>query len=140
VSGVEVHLTAIDPNGNFQDIGTAVSDVAGNFAVSWTPPVEGTYHVTAEFAGSAAYGSSFATTYFEVALPTVVLPNVEPTVQPTQTAAPTPAQPTPTPVAPSPTVAPPPQSAEPTTTYLAIGAAAIIIVAAAAALVLRKRK
>ena len=66
VEGVTVHLTAIDPNGNFQDIGYATADAVGNFAKSWIPPVPGEYHVTAEFEGSAAYGGSLDTTYFTV--------------------------------------------------------------------------
>jgi hypothetical protein len=64
--GVTVHLTAIDPNGNYQDIGYATSDTAGKFATSWQPPVPGEYFVTAEFEGSASYGSSFDTTFFTV--------------------------------------------------------------------------
>ena len=64
--GVEVKLYAIDPNGNYQDIGYATTDTAGNFGKSWTPPVPGEYFVTAEFEGSASYGSSFDTTYFTV--------------------------------------------------------------------------
>jgi hypothetical protein len=64
--GVTVKLTAIDPNGNFQDIGEAVSDIDGNFGISWIPPVEGEYNVMAEFEGSESYGSSYATTYFVV--------------------------------------------------------------------------
>ena len=46
-TGVKVHLTATDPNGNFQDIGNAVSDELGNYAISWTPPVPGLYKVKA---------------------------------------------------------------------------------------------
>jgi outer membrane protein assembly factor BamB len=51
-TGVQVHLTAIDPNGNFQNIGTATSNMAGNYVTSWTPPVPGIYTITATFAGS----------------------------------------------------------------------------------------
>jgi outer membrane protein assembly factor BamB len=65
-TGVKVHVTAIDPNGNFQDIGTATSDALGNFAISWTPPVPGQYTVKAAFEGSAAYYSSEAGTSFAV--------------------------------------------------------------------------
>ncbi len=139
--GVPVHLTAIDPNNNFQDIGVATSDINGNYGLAWTPPVPGTYKVTATFAGSNAYSGSSATTYFVVGSPSAV-PVVTPT--PTATQPPvTPASPTPivTPVSPSPTVAPtPPASGVPTETYIAVAAAVIIIVAVAAALVLRKRK
>ena len=64
--GVKVKLTAIDPNGNYQDIGYVTSDMAGNFATSWQTPVPGEYSVTAEFEGSASYASSFDTTFFIV--------------------------------------------------------------------------
>ena len=64
--GVPVKLTAIDPNGNLQDIGTTTSDSDGNFGISWTPPVEGKYQITAVFAGSNSYGDSRATTYMQV--------------------------------------------------------------------------
>ena len=63
-TGVPVHLTAIDPNGNFQDIGTATSDITGNYAISWTPPVPGIYTVTATFEGSNSYYSSSAETSY----------------------------------------------------------------------------
>jgi hypothetical protein len=66
VKGVIVKLTAIDPNGNFQDIGETVTDLNGNFGITWTPPVPGEYHVTATFEGSNSYWSSDATTYFAV--------------------------------------------------------------------------
>jgi hypothetical protein len=62
--GVTVKLTAIDPNGNVQDLGEVTSDLNGNFRKSWVPPVAGEYCVTAEFEGSKSYGSSSATTYF----------------------------------------------------------------------------
>jgi hypothetical protein len=65
--GVKVHLTAIDPNGNYQDIGEAVTDIDGNFGTMWQPPVPGEYHITATFEGSGSYWSSHATTYFGVA-------------------------------------------------------------------------
>jgi len=66
ITGVSVHLTAIDPNGNFQDIGYATTDGSGNFGLAWTPPVPGVYQVTASFEGSNSYWPSSATTYFVV--------------------------------------------------------------------------
>ena len=45
VTGVPVHLTAVDSNGNEHDIGTAISDALGNFAISWKPPTTGLYTV-----------------------------------------------------------------------------------------------
>ncbi len=136
--GVPVHLTAIDPNGNFQDIGIATSDTSGNYGISWTPPVPGTYKVTATFEGSKSYGSSFSTAYITVsaaASPIVVTPSPTVTAAPPATSAPV--QTTAPP--PSPVITPP-TSGEATTTYIAIGAAVVIIVVAAATLVLRKRK
>jgi hypothetical protein len=144
--GVNVTITAIDPNGNSQNIGTAQSDIGGNYAVAWTPPVEGIYHITATFAGTASYGNSYATTSMligpatpqaapkQTATPTqppvsTAPPTLTPTTAPTQTVAPTP----------SPVVVPP-TSAAPTATYIAIGAIVIIIIAVAAALILRRRK
>jgi hypothetical protein len=138
--GVPVHLTAIDPNSNFQDIGTTTSDIDGNFGIAWVPLVEGKYQVTATFEGSAAYGDSMATTYFVVD-PTVAASAVNPVVNPTspaETSSPTtPAQST----SPLVTEAPqPPTSGTPTETYIAVGVAVVVIVAIAAALVLRRRK
>jgi outer membrane protein assembly factor BamB len=142
-TGVKVHLTAIDPNGNFQDIGTPVSDEMGLYSIMWTPPVPGKYVVTATFDGSKSYYPSSARTAFGV-LETAAAPAVIPT--PTQappTATPV-VPPTSTPVqsvSPSPTQAvTPPTSAEPTTTYIAIGISVVIIVVVAAALLLRRRK
>ena len=51
-TGVQVTLTAIDPNGNFQTIGTTTSDIGSSYGIEWNPPVEGKYHVTATFAGT----------------------------------------------------------------------------------------
>ena len=65
--GVTVKLSAIDSNGNLQDIGTTTSDTNGNFGKSWTPQVPGDYYVMAEFEGSKSYGDSSATTYLSVA-------------------------------------------------------------------------
>jgi outer membrane protein assembly factor BamB len=142
--GVPVKLTAMDPNGNFQDIGTAVSDVNGKFAMSWVPPVPGTYHITANFEGSNAYSSSSDTTYVVVApaaSPSIVTPQPSGEIVPTPTPTlPIPTDVTPTSIAPTPTVAPPPTSEGSMTTYVAIGLSIVIIVAAAAALVLRRRK
>ena len=142
--GVPVHITAIDPNGNFQDMGIAISDALGNFALAWNPPVPGLYLVTAKFEGSGAYYGSEAGTAFVVS--TAVSAKPAATEIPGQTSSPLPSgsiQPTATPVqsvSPSLTQAPLPTSEMPTSTYIAIGVTVVVIVAAAAALVLRRRK
>ena len=61
-TGVEVSLDAIDPNNNFIHIGTATSDSTGAFSYLFTPDVPGKYTITATFAGSESYYSSFAET------------------------------------------------------------------------------
>ncbi len=133
--GVTVKLTAIDPNGNYQDIGEATTDLMGNFGISWVPPVEGSYQIKATFAGSESYWQSYNTAYIVVDL----APAAEPTATPVPTIAPT-VEPTATPTA-SPSVAPPPEAAPSTDIYIIAAAAAVIIViAAVAAVVLRKRK
>jgi hypothetical protein len=139
-TGVPIHLTAIDPNGNFQDVGTATSNALGNYAISWVPPVPGLYTVTARFEGTNSYYSSQAGTSFIVspaaASATVVTPSPASTQSIAPTSAPTSAS---TSVVPSPSVAPQPTSGIPTTTYIAIAAVVVIIAVIAVALVLRRR-
>ena len=48
-TGVPVRLTAIDPNGNTQNIGTVTSDMTGLFSAMWTPPVPGKYTIIASW-------------------------------------------------------------------------------------------
>ncbi len=62
-TGVPVSLDAIDPNGNYIHIGNVTSDITGTYGCSFTPQVPGIYHIIATFAGSNAYGGSFAETY-----------------------------------------------------------------------------
>jgi len=144
-TGVQVHLTAIDPNGNTEDLGYVTSDASGLFSYMFQPPVPGKYTIVATFAGSNSYyGSSAETTIGVVAAAAAsAVPVVTPTVPPTSapTTVPTIA-PTPTPTiaaTPSPVVVPP-GSGIPVATYIAITAVIIIIVAVAAALILRRRK
>jgi len=143
VIGVSVHLTAIDPNGNFQDLGTTISNDLGNFAFAYSPPVPGLYTITATFEGSNSYygsqaGTSFIVSKTSAAAPAVVVTPV-PTQAPTAVVVPTQA-PTAT-IAPTPSpVVIPPTSSAPTATYIAIGVAIIAIITVAAALILRRRK
>ena len=146
VMGIPVHLTAIDPNGNFQDLGTAISNDLGNYALTYTPPVPGVYTITATFAGSNSYFGSQAGTSLlvsQAASPASPAAIATPTAAPTSTP-----QTVPTPTTPvqtaspstSPSQAPQPTSAMPTTTYVAIAAAIVIIAVIAAAAVLKRRK
>jgi cytoskeleton protein RodZ len=134
-TGVPVRLTAIDPNGNTQDIGTLTSDTSGNYAIMWTPPVPGLYKITATFDGSNSYYSSFA----ETAIGVSNAPVASPTATPAPTATPTPA---PVPIATvSPSPAPQPEAGPSTDMYIiAAAAVVVIVVVAVAAVFLRKRK
>jgi len=62
VTGVLVYLDAVDPNGNFTNIGTTTSDMSGMFKKMWTPETEGEYTIIATFAGSKSYYASYAET------------------------------------------------------------------------------
>ncbi|HTY75162.1 MAG TPA: hypothetical protein VMD05_06320, partial [Candidatus Nanoarchaeia archaeon] len=143
--GVQVRLTAFDPNNNTEDLGTVTSNAYGLFSLKWTPPVPGLYTITASFAGSNSYGPSTAQCAVAVdaksASPAVATPSPIVTAQltPTPTGTPTPTAVVTLAPTPSPVVIPP-TSATPTMTYAAIGAAIIVIIAVAAALILRRRK
>ena len=78
VTGVPVLLLAIDSDGSVTTIGTATSDVSGCFQMAWTPPAEGVYKITANFAGDESYGSSWAETGLSVgpATPTPSTPEI----------------------------------------------------------------
>jgi len=60
VSGVQVRLEAIDPNNNYQYIGTVTTDSYGFYSHSFDPELEGDYTIMASFEGSGAYYGSFA--------------------------------------------------------------------------------
>lgn len=66
VSGVSVRLEAIDPNGNYQNLGTVMTDSFGFYSHSFTPEIEGNYKIMATFDGSGAYYGSFAETALSV--------------------------------------------------------------------------
>ncbi|MHC3128600.1 MAG: hypothetical protein IBV52_00780, partial [Candidatus Bathyarchaeota archaeon] len=65
-TGVSVKLEAVDPNGKYQDLGTATSDSYGNYGFSFEPETEGQYMIIATFYGSGAYYGSTAITYLTV--------------------------------------------------------------------------
>ena len=65
-AGVPVTLYAIDPNGNYQEIGTEISDMSGMFSAMWTPDIEGKYKIIATFEGSHSYYASYSETIIGV--------------------------------------------------------------------------
>lgn len=141
-TGVSVTLTAIDPNGNTQNIGTVTSDVSGLFKAMWTPPVPGAYTIIASFGGSNSYFPSYAETAIGVSS------SASPLTSPSSPSAPSASPPvTSSPsatvlpsVAPTPT-SPPNNAGSSMTLYIVAAAALVIIVVVAAiAVVLRKRK
>ncbi|XES76016.1 MAG: PQQ-binding-like beta-propeller repeat protein [Candidatus Bathyarchaeia archaeon] len=137
-TGVTVHLTACDPNGNTQEVGTTISNANGMYGIPYDPPVPGMYIITATFEGTESYWGSEATTYLLVTeAPSASIP---PPTQPTTS--PTSAPPTTTPPMPStsPSEAPQPTSTTPTMTYVAVAAAIVAIAVIAAAVVLKRRK
>jgi hypothetical protein len=67
ITGVPVMLTAIKSDGSVIDLGTVTTNgYYGTFSLAWTPPDEGTYTITASFAGDDSYGSSGAATAVSV--------------------------------------------------------------------------
>jgi hypothetical protein len=78
-TGVTVSLTAVDPNGNYVQIGTATTDAQGLYHYTWTPPnVPGDYTITASFAGTNSYYGSAA----ETAMTVTPAPTAAPTAAP----------------------------------------------------------
>ncbi len=61
-TGVSVSIDAIDPNGNYAHIADVTSDISGTFSYLWKPDMVGKYSITATFACSPSYDSSWATT------------------------------------------------------------------------------
>jgi hypothetical protein len=68
-TGVPVSVYTIDPNGNYVSIGDTTTDMYGNFGISYTPAVPGTYQIFATFKGSEAYGPSSSSTFLTVDKP-----------------------------------------------------------------------
>jgi len=64
--GVDVTIDVIDGNGNYRNIGSAVSDINGFYSMSWMPDIPGKYTVIATFEGSDSYWSSYSETAFVV--------------------------------------------------------------------------
>ena len=84
-TGVPVSIDAVDPNGNFIHIGTATSDITGNYHYTWTPPdIPGTYTIIATFSADNSYYGSSAETAAVVVSPAAHA--VAPTPTPTSVA------------------------------------------------------
>lgn len=62
VTGVEVIIEVLDPNGNYYEVARTTSDASGFFKATFEPPVPGEYTVIARFAGSESYFGSSAET------------------------------------------------------------------------------
>jgi outer membrane protein assembly factor BamB len=62
VNGVPVTLLAVGTDNSLVEIGTATSDSSGTFTFKWTPTKADAYKITASFAGSESYFSSWAET------------------------------------------------------------------------------
>jgi outer membrane protein assembly factor BamB len=82
VTGVEVTLSVLDPNGNVYDIGNVTTDAAGMFKLLWEPLVPGEYTVIARFAGTESYWPSYAETAVGVTEAPVATPPPTPTPAP----------------------------------------------------------
>ena len=112
-TGVSVSIDAIDPKGNYVHIGDTSTSIASGYSFMWKPDMVGKYSVTATFAGSPSYGSSWAETAVGV---------VE------------------APAAPEPITIPvPPDYSQQLNIILAAVVVAIILAVVAIALVIRKR-
>lgn len=65
-TGVPVTLSVIDANGNYREIGSAVTNDDGFYSFQWTPDISGKYTVYASFGGSESYWPSHTVTAFSV--------------------------------------------------------------------------
>jgi hypothetical protein len=63
---VPVTIAVLDSNGNFRNIGTAITTASGTYSLLWTPDIPGNYTVTATFQGNNGYYGSYSQTYFDV--------------------------------------------------------------------------
>ncbi|MBT8171325.1 hypothetical protein KJN74_00440, partial [Candidatus Bathyarchaeota archaeon] len=63
IQGVNVKFEAVDPNGNYQSLGTTMTDMDGSFGFAFEPEVPGTYMIIATFEGTKAFYGSHAIAY-----------------------------------------------------------------------------
>jgi hypothetical protein len=65
-TGVNIQLTALDSNNNWQDLGTVTTDSKGKYSLTYTPAISGDYQVFANFAGTNGFWPSSDETTFNV--------------------------------------------------------------------------
>jgi len=65
-TGVTVKFEAVNPNGEYEQLGEAISDSYGNYAFEFKPGAIGQYMIIATFQGSNSYYPSTAVTYVSV--------------------------------------------------------------------------
>jgi hypothetical protein len=65
-TGVPVSIDVLDSNGNYRNIGTAMSDASGFYSFEWMPDIPGKFNVIATFKGTKGYWPSFSETSFVV--------------------------------------------------------------------------
>jgi hypothetical protein len=65
-TGVEVTIEVINPNGEYENLGTTTTDTSGNYGFHWKPTMEGKYMILATFYGTNSYYPSISTTYLAV--------------------------------------------------------------------------
>jgi outer membrane protein assembly factor BamB len=65
-TGVPVKLDVVDSNGNYRNIGTAITTSAGTYSLTWTPDIPGDFQVIASFAGTNGYWPSSMQTAFTI--------------------------------------------------------------------------
>jgi hypothetical protein len=114
-TGVPVTVDVVDSNGNYRNIGSAMTDATGMYSVSWTPNITSNYTVIATFHGTNGYWPSYSETNFVI------------------DSAPA----TPAPTAASQTNA---ATTSDLMTYLAVGVIAIIVAIAIATVLLLRKK
>ena len=130
VNGVTVIFSAINPEGQYQDLNRVTSDGTGFYSFSFKPEMEGVYTIIATFEGSEGYYGSCVETAFVVdPAPTPAAPmEPEQPEEPEEPEVPTePTEPVETPLI---------------TTEVAviIGVASVAVIAVVAFVLLRRRK
>jgi hypothetical protein len=61
-TGVQVTVDVLDSNGNYRNIGSAMTDATGMYTLSWKPDIVGNFTVVATFHGTNGYWPSSSET------------------------------------------------------------------------------